>query len=413
MSKKTAIIIIILVLLLVSGGLLVFYFYTKNNNKVDSNQNQNPKIENPFPGVENPRPETNIGTSTPSQSETPTGNAFIPVLKELSTRPIAGATITASSSNIIVSFIEKGTGNVYNVSPQNDAEDRVTNTTIPKIEEAIWDKTGKKVIIRYAEDDSDNIKSYNAYIQDKNSDHPDGALGGNFMAENIKSITINPDKDKIFYLLQSSVGSNGIVADFDNAKRTQIFDSPLTEWLVDWPSSNIITITSKPSAGASGVMFMLNPKNGQLTKAISNINGLTTKTDLKGERAVYSESTSGGINFKIYSFKTGKVTDTPVSTFPEKCVWSKNNQEIIYCSVPSYIPQGLYPDSWYKGQVLFSDEIWKINTDTGSGELLLRLKDYAKKDIDGINLMLSPKEDYLMITNKIDYHIWSLRLGSN
>jgi hypothetical protein len=44
------------------------------------------------------------------------------------------------------------------------------------------------------------------------------------------------------------------------------------------------------------------------------------------------------------------------------------------------------------------------------GELVRKLNDAGTEGIDGTSLMLSPKEDYLIFTNKKDYHLWSLRL---
>ena len=281
---------------------------------------------------------------------------------------------------------------------------------VKKIEQALWNKDGSKVITRYTGEDNDSIKSYSARLLAKVDDQTEGSLQGSFLTDNIKTITKDPDQSKIFYLLQSSAGSTGVISEFDGTKKVQIFDSPLREWLVEWPTPTQIALLTKPSSGIPGFLFLLNTRTGGLTRAISGIRGLTAKVNSIGSLALYSETTSRGLLLKIYSLKNKSLQETSVVTLPEKCVWSKNDPETLYCAVPTYLPSANYPDDWYKGQISFSDEIWRIDSRTGSGELLEKLKDYAGKDIDGTDLFMSPKEDYLFFTNKNDFRLWSLRL---
>ena len=172
----------------------------------------------------------------------------------------------------------------------------------------------------------------------------------------------------------------------------------------------MITLNTKPSAGVAGYLFLLNAKTGKLTRAISAVNGLITLIDPLGNLALYSESASQKLSLKIYSFKAGTTVEVPITTLPEKCIWSKNNLGIIYCAVPSYIQDGNYPDIWYQGQTQFSDEIWQIDSKNGASKLLTALKDLSNKDIDSTSLFMSPDEKYLFFTNKSDFHLWSLRL---
>ena len=416
MSKKTATIIIVILVLLLAGGLLAFYFY--------SNQGQGNNIAgttprgNIFPTTSGSGGTQNPTTTTSGTSGQPTtsGTQAAPVLKELSIRPSAGAVAIATTStpSVLVHFIERGTGNVYGVSPQSDTETRLSDTTIPKIEEALWDKTGTKVIARYAGDDGDSIKTYSASLtsQSTSTNQTIGSLQGSFLTDNISAIVANPDQNSLFYLLPNSAGSTGIISGFDGSKKNQVFDSLLKDFLVDWPTPTLVALTTKPSAGVPGLLFLLNTKTGGLIQAIAGVNGLTASVNPTGSLALYGESVAQGIALKIYSFKDGSTEETSVSTLPEKCVWSKIDPTILYCSVPSYLPAANYPDDWYKGTVSFSDDIWKIDSATGAGQILVTLKNYAKQDIDGTNLFLSPKEDYLFFTNKNDFHLWSLRLLS-
>ncbi len=412
MSKKAAYIIIVTFILIVAGGLLAFYFY--------SNRGTGGNIL-PTGGEGNIFPSTPPGTQNPPEPSAPPktaptggpGTVTTPLaLKELSNRPSAGAVVLPASGDreVLVRFVEKGTGNVYEVGPNTSDETRLSNTTIPKIAEVVWNKDGTRLIARYTkEGENDTIQSYYAALMNSAAGAA-GELQGSFLTENIKVMATNPERNRLFYIITHSGGATGILSDFDGSKKTQVFDSPLGEWLVDWPSTQTIALTTRASASAPGFLFLLNSKSGTLTRAIAGISGLTTLVSPDVSSVLYSENTPNGLSLKTYSFKKGVSEELSVTTLPEKCVWSKNDSAFIYCSVPTYLETSTYPDGWYQGVISFSDDIWKIDTTTGAAQIVAALKKLGGKDIDGTELLLSPKEDYLFFTNKSDSHVWSLRL---
>ena len=414
MSKKAAYIIIVAFILLLAGSFLAFYFYSNRGTGGNIVPNGDGNI---FPagslGVQNP-PESAVAPETSPTEPTGSGIETSRVdLKELSKRPSAGSVAIAASNErgVLVRFVEKGTGNVYEVGPETSEETRLSNTTIPRIAEVIWKKDGTHLVARYVKDaDNEVIQSYYATLGASADGQTTGELSGSYLTENIKAVSTNPEQDKLFYIVNHSGGTTGIIADFDGSKKTQIFDSPLREWLVEWPSAQTVTLTTKPSASIPGFMFLLNTKNGTLTRAVSGIRGLTTLTSPDASMVLYSENTRDGLSLKTYSFKKATSETLSITTLPEKCVWSKNDSTSVYCSVPTYLGEGTYPDGWYQGVSSFSDDIWKIDASSGVADLVAEPKKLVGRDIDGTNLFLSPKEDFLFFTNKFDSRVWSLRL---
>ncbi|MBU0998803.1 hypothetical protein KKG24_00625, partial [Patescibacteria group bacterium] len=82
----------------------------------------------------------------------------------------------------------------------------------------------------------------------------------------------------------------------------------------------------------------------------------------------------------------------------------------IYCGVPKSITNNRYPDTWYQGEVSFSDQIWKIDIKTESATLLLDPITISGEDIDSIKLMLDSNENYLFFINKKDSFLWEFNL---
>jgi hypothetical protein len=150
--------------------------------------------------------------------------------------------------------------------------------------------------------------------------------------------------------------------------------------------------------------------NGDLEKVLGNFNGLTGLVNPTHTRVVYSEFLSGGLNFFNLNRESGLRNEMPFQILPEKCVWSRNNSEVLFCSVPSNPLVGDYPDIWYKGLTSFSDKIWSYSFETGETKLLADLETLSGEKIDAIDLELSSDESLLLFRNKKDFTLWTLEL---
>ena len=91
-------------------------------------------------------------------------------------------------------------------------ETRVTNTTIPKIYEAIWGNNENSLLLRYLRDDGETIETFTSKVIE-GADGKEGSLLGTFLPSDIKSVAVSPKKDKIFYLNVVSGEAQGTVMD--------------------------------------------------------------------------------------------------------------------------------------------------------------------------------------------------------
>ena len=233
----------------------------------------------------------------------------------------------------------------------------------------------------------------------------DNEVKGVFLPEDIKDMSLSPDASSIFYLF--NIGDNivGTTLNLTTNKKAQIFDSPFTEWLSLWPNSKMITFTTKPSSGVPGYMYAMDPNNKNLNQILGNINGLTTLTSPNGKLVLYGND---NLSLSVYHTDT-KVSDLlGVKTLPEKCVWDKVS-DVAYCAVPKSINIGQYPDTWYQGEVSFSDQFWKIDIKTGNATMILDpVTINGGEEIDGIKLAMDEGENYLFFVNKKDSFLWEL-----
>ena len=311
--------------------------------------------------------------------------------RKISSEPVSGF----FAGDGFVRYTDRVTGHIFEVSTLSTTQKRISNTTIPKIYEAIWLDEDSS-IIRYL-DDNHNIKSF--YIDSVESEEIEGV----FLQDNMKEII--KAGESIFYLLTDNTGSRGIVSDYNGDNKTQIFESPLTEWLIQRPQEGTITFTTKPAYGVGGFMYFFDTTTGVMTKILDNINGLTTLTSSDKTKVLFSETSRNIFGLNIYNIKDDVVENLAVQTFPEKCVWSENSF-VIYCGAPSSVQSGEYPDEWYQGIVSFSDIILKIDLEQEIIDIIIS----PEEPIDIIKPALSPKEDYLYFINKKDLSLWGLEL---
>ncbi len=337
-----------------------------------------------------------------------TTSTFKPILRKITDIPVSGGLIFEKDNKSFVRYIERAKGNTYETDATNIKPSRITNKTLVKVYETIWKNNGQNVILRFLNDE-EKIQTFNALVSPKTSG--EGELLGEFMSLDIKDISISPSTNQIFYLLNNNFGVSGILSSFEGKNKLQIFDSPLREWLSQFPKEDTVALTSKANSKNLGVLTFVNTKTGDSYSPISKVMGLTTLVSSDLSSIIYSESLDRDFQTKIFK-KTEGISDFfPIETLPEKCVWSNNNKNVVYCASPERINPAEYPDDWYKGLVSFRDEVWKIDVSSGKTEFIMNLGSESKEDIDAINIKLNKKENFLLFMNKNDMTLWSLQIA--
>jgi hypothetical protein len=415
------IVIVITIIIVVVIAVLGWMIYTGRGGTIGD------QIRNILPFGQGGGERTgNVATSTDNGGGgmiTGEGSQPLIALRKLHNSPVAGIfsfikqSTGTTTKDILVRYIERGLGHIYETNMSTLKEERISNETRLKIYEALWGNGGSGVVIRYLNGEkSDVVQTYSMILRDiKNATTTDEGKRvesiGVFLPENITEVAISQEKgDRMFYILPVGDSSVGITAGFDGKKQVQVFDSPLKEWLPLWPNDNLVTLTSKPSQNVPGFMYFLDTPTGKTTKILGGISGLTTLTSPDGKNVLYSESTSSGIGLYVYDVARDIRTRLSLITLPDKCVWSRLKKGVVYCGVPQTLPGASYPDAWYQGTVTFSDDIWMIDTQSGTTTLIAPLSKLAGIDIDATKLILSPDESFLFFVNKKDSIPWSLNL---
>lgn len=301
----------------------------------------------------------------------------------------------------VIRYIEKGTGNTFDYTPETGETARLTNQTIPRIQEAFFGDNGNKVFIRYIKEDNQTIETYFATVpkQILGGDGSAGELTGKFLEKNIIDLSISPKKDAAFLQTINTAGALGGIMTLLDENKKQVFTSPFSEWLSQWIKDDTITMTTKASGFVEGHMYGFNTKTSAFTKIFGGIFGLTTNTNPSLTKILFSKSTERGIIFGLHNRDDLKNYNLNVTTLPEKCTWSATGGT-IYCAVPKLIPGAVYPDEWYQGVVSFNDQIVRLDpTQLYENEVLVD-PEYEGVVVDAVQLQVDKTELYTAFIDK-------------
>ena len=453
MSKRNFVLLIIIIIIALIAFFGFLYLQTNRSGPIDNSPGTNFISQfNPFASNKTKTPTTTSPIDISGDEPVPTNPDINAKLKKVSSMPIAGFTVfskerlkdvpvpvlpavepvpdgTLPNKDKLGSgktkpappltefmpalrYVERATGNIYQTFADKIEEKKFSTTIIPMVYEAFFGNKGESVIMRYLKADARTIITFVGTLPKEflGADTSiSNEIKGVFLPENIKDLSLSTDAINVFYLFISGDSVVGTMMNLLNNKKIQVFDSPFTEWLSVFPNSKMITFTTKPSSRIPGYMYTLDPnnKNYNFTKILGDVNGLTTLTSPDGKLVLYSDD-----NLALYVYHTDtKVSDTlGIKTLPEKCLWNKSS-DTVYCGVPKYISSGQYPDTWYQGEVSFSDQIWKIDMKTGNATMIADPADIiGGEDIDSIKLALDNNENYLFFVNKKDSFLWELEL---
>lgn len=414
MSKKSAIILILVVFLGALATLIWFYFSDSIAPKPIVQQPISTGVYDPFgtKAADSVPPTDDVNDLTPVINDQ--GNVVtVNRLRQISTDPTSGySIINPKDKASIIHYILRANGNIYEAYADSLESKRLSNTTVPKVYESSWLPSGDKLILRYLKDNTENIQTFSVKINPATTtlNEFEGGIDGNFLPENIGSLAINPLGDKVFYLTNNLNGASGYISQPNGLNKKLVFESPLIEWNISWPKEETVTMTTKPASTIPGYMYFLNTKTGGFSRILGNILGLTTKTNSAATEVLYSDSVRNIPRLYLYIIKTGESRLLPWNTLPEKCVWSNTDSKIVYCAVPKSFEAGNYPDTWYQGLTNFTDDIWRVNTDTGASTLVFDIQKETNFKLDAIDLQIDKNDNFLFFSDKTSLTLWSLSL---
>lgn len=322
------------------------------------------------------------------------------------------ATTTDADIENIFRYVELGTGHIFEGSTNNGEIARISNTTIPRINEAQF-VNKDRVIMRYA-DTTDRIKTFSAELV-RNFADTSGTpfkLQGVFLLDNIKDIDISREgkllqvQSKLEGLDRSAI----VVSDELGGEPVQVFASPVTEWLVSWNNSRqTALVQNRPSYNSVSTAYTLDAETGAFAPYIPGRKGLSVLPTNDLSSALLSVNENGPTKLYIWKRDDNQYIDLGISTFSEKCVHAPARNK-FYCAVPVETIAAAEPDLWYQGVSSYSDQLWEIDAQTGRGELIALPIQYTSAPLDMVNMQISSDEQFLYFMDKRERSLWSYQI---
>jgi len=397
---KKLIILVLVILIIVSLGIIGYLIYKQNHpNSLTMTPVSQPSLPNPFPIAESNQLASTTGLITTSSSSIMLTEEEVPAVTSnklsLNQLSVVGLATIPWGKNTKTVFVDRGSGNLYSLDGQNNLF-RQTNTTITEVGEVIWgnDLKNWQLILRQVKDGQiiDRLGQLKISSSSVMSD-----LKLNDWPYNPLVIAVSPDKQRLAYLTTTTnLNSDLYLSDWSFKKTKKIWSSPLADWDIAWPSSNLVTIINRPTFDQPGSLYFLDLTTNQEKRILNNINGLSAKTSPDGQKIIFSKSLLSSFNLYFHDKNTGTSSLSELNTLPDKCTWS--DKEILYCAIPKSIPTGRYPDDWYLGRISFADDLWKIDLKQKTTTQIAKLKG----NYDLINLTANEQTGWLYAINKVD-----------
>lgn len=388
-------------------GVIYYFFIYKQSTAVAPN----PSPSSFFPFGSNSNSNNTSGDGSVNTTGSTPSLVEIPKLRKIWSEPVSGfitfdkkQASTSSTTETYIHFTETATGHIFETKNTSSETTRLSNTTLSKYSDVLF-LSPLSFVARRWNNDTSTIETFVGSLVHESTSTDTLVTKGALISPNIKEVVVFGNA--LFNLYSSVGGSLGYLETPAGGKDVLVFKSALSDWNLDWVSSKLITFETKPSMEDPGYFFVFNTENGSFKSVLGNIYGLTAKASPNLQSLLYSESKNNTILTFYKNTKTEAILQLRSTTLPEKCVWSTKDQNIVYCFVPNTIPQGNYPDDWYKGKVEFSDSLIKIDVSTGSENVLVNLNNESGSDIDAIKPSLNATDGYIYFINKRDGSLWS------
>lgn len=406
MKKSWFVAIVIFLTLLLLGIGLYFFFpsFKKITDTVipgdsplfgtigdtDSNNNQN---------------NNNIGSSTPvtETPETPTEEevgyeAFkIGDYSVSSVQPLDFKTGTSSTSTLIVS-VGKGSGVVRLYDPKTEVTSIVGSISVPNIITSEFTQDGTYVVVQSQEVDTVRTVVLKSTPRTPTEERFFSPV---YSSSNVTNFFV--EKNTVYFIEKTKSGSELYEYIPSTNKRTLLYRGLFSD-IYGYARGTDVFIGTKPAANTQGFIFKINKELGLLEKIVSG-NALVGIPSLNGDIILTAEYFRNGSQTNLINVNSKEPISVAINTFKEKCVPKTSTRTFIFCGATRSLGEN-FPDIWYMGKTSLNDELYLIDSESGSLSTLT----VTDEPVDVIHPQSSQYSGIITFINKKNSNPWIIML---
>lgn len=347
------------------------------------------------------------GTVVPPVIETPPEpvvNMERPRLRQLTTKPVIGFTeVQATSTDPInIYFAEAGTGHIYKINLSSGEEVRISNTTVGEAALASFSHDGEAVAIR-----ARNDKRANELVLGT-IDTSSTGIKETKLESDVYDFTL-VSSTTLLYTTKTSAGMVAHSRNWQTGTEKTLFTIPFFEANISWGKNENSPqiVYPKPSYLLEGYLYQFTKgKMERLPAAGFGLTAINTPNYI-----VYTATKNYIPSSAIYDLKTETKSGAPIIMLPEKCVNDLNEPVYLWCAAEANKKMAFeFPDNWNRGQVSFSDSLWKVNLREGNAEFLVDMLKESGRELDVTNMTIGQSATALYFINKNDNTLWMYEL---
>jgi len=227
------------------------------------------------------------------------------------------------------------------------------------------------------------------------------------LSEKVVYVYKDPETNRRSINISNPNGSNWEeLLNINDTIKVKLASIPRSPHIAYWPLPNNATASTLKS---------VNILNSEEKTLLTEKRGADYLWSPNGKKILVSfvsdeGNTSSDITLAVMNDSGGQfqtLSNTP--TLVSKCTWSKDNIH-IFCAIPTEFPQStLMPDDYINGNVFTKDTFWKINTQTGTMERVVNMKD-IQESFDASDLFLSKDETLLYFVERKNENLYKVKL---
>lgn len=323
-----------------------------------------------------------------------------PRLWRVNASPVAGAAFVTNNSTVLLRFVERSTGHIFDADPMTGVVTRRTNRLIPKVYEA--SVRDDAVILRTIAESGER----ETFVGTLGTTTVDGftPLTGTDLGADVRDIVF--EKNGILFFSAAPGADMQLVRSaLDGSKPSVVRTFAAGDFLLSVLSDARVIITEKAASGITGHAYEVG--NSLLPLARPTL-GLTALARASSTAVIIGSDTGSSLSLSVRPTKDATPIMLDINTVAEKCVWAPGLGLTAYCAVPQEVPALGFLTNWYRGVVHTTDSWHTIDASAGESKIFFEIRENDAIDVE--RPMIDVGANYILFTNARDKSLWLLRI---